>query len=140
MATFKNIPHIERIIFKRTFMNEIALFFTYNLITDFENVCERIKSLLPSNHSDITKENDKLIYKDSEAIITFTPNGVLISIPSKQYKDFEETGPIWDNLESILKEIGINPQIWSFTKGNRFLFNIPIQEETYSNVFQLVFI
>ena len=33
MMVFENIPHVERKIFKRTTMNEIALFFTFDANT-----------------------------------------------------------------------------------------------------------
>ena len=140
MATFSNIEHKERKMFNRTFMNEIVLFFTYNPI-DLTNVVEDITTMLPSIGCTFVagKSNkDNLIYKDGDAIITFTPIGVLVSIPSKEYRDFTKTIPIWNHLEAVMKYIGINPITWNFTKGNRFVFNKPISEAQYEDAYKLI--
>lgn len=140
MATFPNIKHEERKMFNRTFMNEIVLFFTYNQI-NLTTVREDITALLPSINCTFSTERsnkDNLIYEDSDAIITFTPIGVLASIPSKEYRDFTKTTPIWNHLETVMKHIGINPITWSFTKGNRFVFNKPIPEEQHIEVYKLI--
>lgn len=138
MANFNKIQHINRKIYERTFMNEIILFFTYNQI-DIDNVREDIVKLLPSENCIVrSPDKDKFIYKFENSIITFTSAGVLISIPSKEYNDFCSTSDIWEHLEKVFKTIGISPMIWSFTKGNRFVFNKPIPENKYDEVYKLV--
>ena len=140
MATFPGINHVERRLFNRTFMNEIVLFFTYNSV-DLAVVKENIETILPFVKYTPCPENsskDCVIYKDSDAIISFTTYGVLVSIPSKEYRDFAETFSIWCHLEIVMKHIGINPITWTFTKGNRFVFNKPILEEQYNDVYRLI--
>lgn len=140
MATFPNIKHVERIMFNRTFMNEVVLFFTYDQI-DLEIVKEDITTLLPSIECTFCPEKsskDNIIYTDKDAIITFTPIGVLVSIPSKEYRDFSTTTSIWNHLEAVMKHIGVNPLTWTFTKGNRFVFNKPILKEQYNDVYKLI--
>lgn len=140
MATFPNINHVERKMFNRTFMNEIVLFFTYNQI-NLATVEEDITTILPSIECTFCPEKsskDNIIYTDKDAIITFTPIGVLASIPSKEYRDFSKTTSIWNHLETVMKHIGINPLTWTFTKGNRFVFNKPISAEQYNDVYKLI--
>lgn len=140
MATFSNIEHKKRKMFNRTFMNEIVLFFTYNPI-DITNVEKDITTLLPSIDCSFCAEKSNkelLIYEDGDAIITFTSIGVLVSIPSKEYRDFTKTSPIWIHLEAVMRHIGISPITWNFTKGNRFVFNKPISEEQYEDAYKLI--
>ena len=140
MATFPNINHEKRKMFVRTFMNEVVLFFTYDQI-DLETVREDIITLLPSIECTFCPEKsskDNIIYTDKDAIITFTTIGVLVSIPSKEYRDFSTTTSIWNHLESVMKHIGVNPLTWTFTKGNRFVFNKPILKEQYEQVYKLI--
>ena len=140
MATFPNIEHVKRKMFNRTFMNEIVLFFTYNQI-NFATIREDITTALSSVECSSSIEEpskDCIIYTDNDAIITITPIGILVSIPSKEYKDFSQTTSIWNHLEAVMKHIGVNPLTWTFTKGNRFVFNRPIPEEQYNDVYKLI--
>lgn len=140
MATFPFIDHVRRKSFNRTFMNEIVLFFTYDQI-DLEIVKEDLITILPSIDCCFHPEKSSkssIIYTDKDAIITLTPIGVLVSIPSKEYRDFSKTTSIWEHLETVLKFIGVNPLTWTFTKGNRFVFNKPILKEQYDAVYHLI--
>lgn len=129
MVTFKHIEHVKREIYNRTFMNEINLFFTYNPI-DISEVSENFNFLLPTfNGKMVSKEDNMFIYKHKSNLITFTPNGVYVSIPAKEYKDFKTTSDIWDNLGLVLKALEICPNMFLFTKGNLFIFNKPIADE-----------
>ena len=140
MAIFPFINHVRRKCFDRTFMNEIVLFFTYDQI-DLEIVKEDLITILPSIDCCFYPEKSNkssIIYTDKDTIITLTPIGVLVSIPSKEYRDFSKTTSIWDHLETVLKYIGVNPLTWTFTKGNRFVFNKPILKEQYDAVYHLI--
>lgn len=141
MKTFEHIPHMERKIYKRTFMNEIALYFTYeqvNLKEVGEGICQCGKALgievVPNDRGN----EDILSLKDGNAIITFTSSGVLVSLPSREYQDFEKTGFIWEHLEALLTESKAVPLSWSFTKGNRWVFNKPIAPKMTDHVYKVV--
>ena len=138
MTVFEHIPHVERKIFKRTFMNEISLLFTYSPLKMSE-ICEEIERIsISMGMSVVTKGDTLLILKDKDALVTWTANAVLVSIPSSEYKDFETTGFVWDHLSVILKSIDVNPIVWSFTKGNRMVFAKAIDEEKKDEIFKIV--
>ena len=141
MARFENIPHVERIVYKRTFMNEITLLFTYNKI-NFESIREGLLEFAVSlglTETENISGEDYIVLKDKDASVTFASNAVLVSLPSKEYSNFENTAPIWNDLEKILTYLQVNPIVWSFTKGNRWLFNKVITEDIAPEVYRVVF-
>lgn len=143
MNVFKNIPHVERVIYERTFMNEISLLFTYNPIKldlASEIIGHTIQEI--GNHLDIINEDGEknaILLKDKNAMITFTPNAVLVSLPSREYIDFTTTEFLWNDLETFLRKLEVSPIVWSFTKGNRWVFSKSISPEQKNEVFEMIF-
>ena len=138
MLEFKNITHCDRRIFERTFLNEIVLLFAYEKV-DPSSLDEEFHSFLSQEGCrDITTGDKGCVYNYQDAVITVSSAGTLVSIPSKEYKDFETSGEIWCHVERLFKQICINPTAWAFTKGNRFVFNKPISSEQYDAAFQLI--
>lgn len=143
MAVFKNIPHVDRVIYGRTFMNEISLLFTYNPIKlDIASeVIARVAQPLGFQIDVITKEDGKtaVIVRDKKATISFTPNAVLVSLPTQEYADFTTTGLLWKDVEILLKELEVCPVVWSFTKGNRWIFSKALSREQEMDVYKVIF-
>lgn len=138
MTVFEHIPHVERKIFKRTFMNEISLLFTYSPLKMSE-VCGGIERISVSmGMSVVTKTDTLFVLKDKDALVSWTANAVLVSIPSSEYKDFATTDFVWDHLSVILKSMDVNPIVWSFTKGNRMVFAKAIDVEKKNEVYKIV--
>jgi len=139
---FENIPHVERHVYKRTFMNEISLFFSYDSI-DLDitsEVMARLGSSADIQIDNITDENGikAITVKDKDALFTFTSRALFVSLPSRKYVDFTTTESLWDDVESWLKKLEIKPFVWSFTKGNRWVFTKPISPEQKAEVFRNV--
>lgn len=140
MTVFENIPHVCRKVYERTFMNEISLLFTYNTIK-LDIASEVIAHLaLDIDIEDINRDGGKeaILVKDKNALITFTPNAVLVSLPTREYMDFTNTEFLWNDVEKILRELEVCPIVWSFTKGNRWVFNKAILQGQENEVFKLV--
>ncbi|MBO5799585.1 MAG: hypothetical protein J6R41_06115 [Paludibacteraceae bacterium] len=142
MTIFKNIPHVRRVVYERTFMNEISLLFTYNTIR-LDIASEVIARLAPDMHlgiEDIDKDGGKeaILVKDKNALITFTPNAVLVSLPTREYLDFTKTEFLWNDVETLFRELEVCPIVWSFTKGNRWVFNKAILPGQENDVFKVV--
>ena len=142
MAVFKNIPQVRRVVYERTFMNEISLLFTYNTIK-LDIASEVIARLAPDMHLDIKNidkdgEKEAILIEDKNALITFTPNAVLVSLPTREYMDFTKTEFLWNDVEILLRELEVCPIVWSFTKGNRWVFNKAILPEQENEVYKVV--
>lgn len=142
MAVFKNIPHVRRVVYERTFMNEISLLFTYNTIK-LDIASEVIARLAPDMHLDIKNidkvgEKEAILIEDKNALITFTPNAVLVSLPTREYMDFTKTEFLWNDVEILLRELEVCPIVWSFTKGNRWVFKKAILPEQENEVYKVV--
>lgn len=138
MTFFEHIPHVERMIYKRTFMNEISLLFTYNPLK-ISDICGEIERTgISMGMSVVSKEDDLLVLKDKDAFLTWTASAVLVSLPSSEYKDFTTTGFVWEHLSVMLKSVDVNPIVWSFTKGNRMVFAKAIDEEKRNEIFNIV--
>ena len=121
-------------------MNEISLLFTYNTIK-LDIASEVIAHLaLDIDIEDINRDGGKeaILVKDKNALITFTPNAVLVSLPTREYMDFTNTEFLWNDVEKILRELEVCPIVWSFTKGNRWVFNKAILQGQENEVFKLV--
>lgn len=138
MTVFEHIPHVERMIYKRTFMNEISLLFTYNplQISDISEEIERKGISL--GMSVVSKGDVSLVLKDKDAFITWTSSAVLVSLPSSEYKDFTTTGFVWEHLSDMLKTVDVNPIVWSFTKGNRMVFAKAVDEGKRDEIYKIV--
>ena len=52
--------------------------------------------------------------------------------------DFTNTEFLWNDVEKILRELEVCPIVWSFTKGNRWVFNKAILQGQENEVFKLV--
>ena len=143
MAVFINIPHVDRVVYERTFMNEISLLFTYNPIKlDLASeIIAHMAQSLDIQMDFIEKDGEKtaILVRDKNAIITFTPNAVLISLPTREYVDFSTTTFLWKDVETMLRGLEVNPIVWSFTKGNRWVFNKAISHDQEKNVFKTIF-
>ena len=138
MQTFDNIPHVQRKIYERTFMNEIVLFFSYEKI-DSVSIGEGFAAFLNERGVNISIHNEGIVvYKFKDAAISITTVGTLLSIPSREYKDFSKTKEIWEHVEDVLSKLCVIPVAWAFTKGNRFVFSKPISEEKHKDVFNLI--
>lgn len=144
-TTFKNIPDVERKVYKRTSMNEILLFFTYTPISlvNNRNVLENeLKAMelsisrlqLNSNEG----KDDLIEYQDGDVTVSLTNVGVLVNIPVTRYRDFTTTEFVWNHLEQVLRVLHVNPIIWSFSKGNRFVFAKPVAEEAKKSLLSVI--
>ena len=136
-TTFKNIPHVGRKVFGRTSMNEILVFFTYTPIS-LVNSQEALMGVLKDMKLTVSRlqlnsngEKDDLVeYQDQDVTVSLTNAGVLVNIPVTKYRDFTSTEFVWNHLELALQTLHVNPIIWSFSKGNRFVFAKPVSEES----------
>lgn len=139
---FKHIPRIDRKIYPRTFMNEISLVFTYNPIQLDEVFADIERQSRALEIPDVKRINEpgknSIEIKGKDALITFTSNAVVVSVSASEYKDFNKTEFVWDLLETLMSCAKINPIIWSFTKGNAFIFNKAIPEGRLDDVLRLV--
>lgn len=138
---FENIPNVNRHVYRRTFMNEISLCFFYDSID--MGVASEVMARLKLTDIQMNKIPDENVIKaitvrDKGALVTFTSNAVLISLPSRKYVDFIKTESLWDDIGSWLKKLEIKPSVWSFTKGNRWVFNRPISSNDESDVLKVV--
>lgn len=144
-TTFKNIPHVERKVFERTSMNEILVFFTYSPIS-LVNSQEALMGVLKEMELTVSRlqlnsngEKDDLVeYQDQDVTVSLTNAGVLVNIPVTKYRDFTSTEFVWDHLEKALQTLHVNPIIWSFSKGNRFVFAKPVSEESKKSLQALI--
>lgn len=139
MALFRNIKHVERKVYAHTFLNEIVLFFMYKTI-DVSSASATIEATL-STFKEITiarKTENVLMYKDQEAMVSITSNGVLVSLPSREYHDFKTTADLWAHLETILNTMRVTPMLWTFTKGNCFIFKHAIPDDKREAACRLV--
>lgn len=141
MALFQNIPHSERTIYKRTFMNEIVIFFMYKQMELTDDVFNGIIANIEYLGCEISmkdKEGGLILYIDKNARVTITNKGTFVSLSSKEYRDFTSTSQVWEHLEVILKGMEVSPMMWSFSKGNRFPFNKSISVDNYKDVYNLI--
>lgn len=144
-TTFKNIPHVRRKVFSRTSMNEILLFFTYTPIS-LVNSQETLMGVLKKMGLTVSRlqlnsngEKDDLVeYQDQDVTVSLTNAGVLVNIPVTKYRDFTSTEFVWNHLEQALQTLHVNPIIWSFSKGNRFVFAKPVTEESKKSLLTLI--
>lgn len=142
MSVFEYIPHVKRVVYKRTFMNEISLLFTYNPIKmdiASEEIA-RVSQSIGIQSENIIKDEEisSILVKDHNALITFMPNAALVSLPSREYVDFKTTEFLWKHIETLLRELEVCPIVWSFTKGNRWVFNKAILPEQEKEVLKVV--
>lgn len=143
MPVFRNIPHVERHIYKRTTMNEIVLFFTYDVISIKEKR-DQILSILKQNKlialsSPENTAQDTIVYLDGDIVISFVSSGVLVNIPASKYRDFHETKGMWIRLGKLLQELNLNTLVWTFTKGNRLVFTNQLDEKDKQEMLKMVF-
>ena len=132
---FGHIPHVERKVFRRTTMNEISLFFTYAPLS-LANKFKELQGLdldfgaiqIQSNNAEIG-QGELITYKDKDVDVTLLSTGILVNVPTSEYRDFETTVFAWDRLEHIMGVMNVEPMAWVFTKGNRFVFTQPLTEE-----------
>lgn len=144
-TTFKNIQHVGRKVFARTSMNEIIVFFTYAPIS-LVNTQEALTGVLKGMGLTISRlqlnsngeNNDLVEYQDQDVTVSLTNAGVLVNIPVTKYRDFTSTEFVWNHLEQVLQTLHVNPIIWSFSKGNRFVFAKPVTEESKKNLLTLI--
>lgn len=141
MKVFEHIVHVDRKVYKRTFMNEILLSFTYNTImskemSDMVDSKARELGLLALEDNDAPE--DFLAYKDGEVLVSIAANGVLVNVPATKYRDFKTTNDVWNHLEVLLTVMNVAPMAWSFYKGNRFVFKVPIAEKDVELVKKIV--
>lgn len=139
MVSFRDIQHIERHVYRRTFMNEIVLFFTYDN-ADVKSKFPVVKQLLEKQGcKEFTESNENVLaYEDNKALLTLTSTGVMVNIPAKEYTDFNNTAVVWEHLGCVLKKMCVATGAWTFMKGNRFAFGKPVPEEKYQDVYKLV--
>lgn len=142
MSVFEYIPHVKRVVYKRTFMNEISLLFTYNPIKmdiASEEIA-RVSQSIGIQSENIIKDEEisSILVKDHNALITLMPNAALVSLPSREYVDFKTTEFLWKHIETLLRELEVCPIVWSFTKGNRWVFNKAILPEQEKEVLKVV--
>ena len=111
MVVFNNIPHVERFVFKRTFMNEITLLFIYNPIK-LEECKDNVIKVASSIGISINQiVNNCIILKDKDALLSLTENALVVSLPSREYKNFTTTTFLWNHVEELLKTMKITPTI-----------------------------
>ena len=142
MKVFEHINHVDRKVYKHTFMNEILLFFTYNAIS-LEDVNRAIDKKAGELGLTAIKGNgedpkDLLAYRDDETLVSFTSTGVLVNVPASKYRDFTKTSSVWENLEAVLDAVKVCPMAWTFSKGNRFVFKSPVAEKDVEKVKEIV--
>lgn len=144
-TTFKNIPHVERKVFRRTSMNEILVFFTYapvSLVNCQDALAAELKAMgltISRLQLNSNGEKDDLVeYQDGDVTVSLTNAGALVNIPVTKYRDFTNTEFVWVHLERALTVIHANPIIWSFSKGNRFVFTKPVTDEVKGNLLELI--
>lgn len=144
-TTFKNIPHVKRKVFRRTSMNEILVFFTYapvSLVGSQDALSGELKAMgLSINRLQLNSngEKDDLVeYQDRDVTVSLTNAGALVNIPVTKYRDFTTTEFVWAHLERALMALHVNPIIWSFSKGNRFVFAKPVTDEVKESLLALV--
>lgn len=143
MQVFEHIPHVQRHIYKRTTMNEIVLFFTFDAISISERK-DQIKDetskqglvILPSAQNTV---EEFVAYMDGDVIVSFISSGVIVNIPSSKYRDFEKTKGVWERLSKIMMAINLNTIVWTFTKGNRLVFTNQLDETAKQKVLKIVF-
>jgi len=143
MRIFENIPHVERKIFKRTTMNEIALFFTFDAI-DIAERREQMAGLIAGFGLSVISlegktESDAFVYIDEDVVVTFVSSGVLVNVPTIKYRDFHTTQPVWKRLSQLMQSLNLNTLVWTFTKGNRLLFVRQLDDDTKKNVLKICF-
>lgn len=138
---FEHIPHVERKVFKRTTMNEVSLFLTYNptSLAKMRQLDLDFGFIKIGNDERGKGHNEMVSYKDKDVLVTFLNTGVLVSVPAMEYRDFETTSFVWEHLEKIMNTLAVEPAPWLFTKGNRFVFTEPITESNRQEALDMVF-
>lgn len=141
MMVFENIPHVERKIFKRTTMNEIALFFTFDAI-DIAERREQMTGMIADFGLSVLSlegktENEAFVYIDQDVVVTFVSSGVLVNVPTIKYRDFHTTEPVWKRLSQLMLSLNLNTLVWTFTKGNRLLFTRQLDDEAKQKVLSI---
>lgn len=143
MQVFEHIPHVERHIYKRTTMNEIVLFFTFDVISISERKDQILKllseyglTIMPTSEKE---EGDMLVYVDDGVIVTFVSSGVIVNIPSFKYRNFLKTEKVWERLSRIMLALNLNTMVWTFTKGNRLVFTYQLDETAKQTVLKIAF-
>lgn len=143
MIVFQNIPHTERRIYKRTTMNEIVLFFTYDVISIKERRDQIVGEVKKFNLTVLsTPENigqDMVVYIDGDVMVSFVSSGVMVNIPAAKYRDFRKTQELWKRLSVIMQALKLNTLVWTFTKGNRLVFTQQLDDGNKDSVLKLVF-
>lgn len=132
---FEHIPHVERKVFKRTTMNEISVFLSFaplSLASKFKDLkaldLDFEAILIPSDNADISK-SELITYKDKDIAVSLLSTGILVNVPTTDYRDFKTTDFAWNHLEDVMRAMKIEPAAWVFTKGNRFVFTQPLTGE-----------
>ncbi len=143
MQIFEHIPHVKRHVYKRTTMNEIVLFFTYDVISISERKDQILKllseyglTIMPTSKKE---GEDMLVYVDDGVIVTFVSSGVIVNIPSFKYRNFLKTEKIWERLSQIMLALNLNTMVWTFTKGNRLVFTYQLDESAKQTVLKIAF-
>ena len=143
MQIFEHIPHVKRHVYKRTTMNEIVLFFTYDVISISERKDQILKLLseygLTTMPTSKKEGEDMLVYVDDGVIVTFVSSGVIVNIPSFKYRNFLKTEKIWERLSQIMLALNLNTMVWTFTKGNRLVFTYQLDESAKQTVLKIAF-
>jgi len=143
MQVFRNIPHIDRHIYKRTTMNEIVLFFTYDVISIKErrdqivNAVKQFDLTILSTPDNVSHE--MVVYIDGDIVVSFMSSGVLVNIPSAKYRDFHSSTDMWERLSKIMQALRLNTLVWTFTKGNRLVFTNQLDDSNKQSVLKMVF-
>ena len=126
-------------------MNEILVFFTFTPIS-LVNSQEALMGVLKEAELTVSRlqlnsngEKDDLVeYLDQDITVSLTNAGALVNIPVTKYRDFTSTAFVWNHLEPALQALHVNPIIWSFSKGNRFVFAKPVSEESKKSLLTLI--
>ena len=143
MQIFEHIPHVKRHVYKRTTMNEIVLFFTYDVISISERKDQILKLLseygLTTMPTSKKEGEDMLVYVDDGVIVTFVSSGVIVNIPSFKYRNFLKTEKIWERLSQIMLALNLNTMVWTFTKDNRLVFTYQLDESAKQTVLKIAF-
>ena len=142
---FKNIPHVERKVFRRTSMNEILVFFAYEPVS-IASCKDALESFLKKIGLSISKlqmisneeKDDLLEYQDQNVTVSLTSAGAFVNIPVTKYRDFTSTEFVWKHLEQALLILHVNPIVWSFSKGNKFVFIKPVTEDIKDKLLELI--
>lgn len=140
LLSFNGIPHVERKVYGSTFLNKISVLFTFTHI-DWENSFDDI-SLFVSKEGGVlvSGENGEgsIVYKFDDVVITVSASGVFVSIPSNEYKNFNDTGNLWEHVGNLLECMAVQPIALVLSKYNRIPFTTHFAEDKRDRLFSLV--